>query len=125
MRPEVQAILRKVGASPASSAKTSGADESLSERLEAAGLGLDTVLENLAQVANNSMNEGMRLAATRDALKMHGALREQPSAASQIPNFTIIINDKDGAVASSAALGGENPIFLPRQLLAQLDKTAS
>lgn len=119
MMPEVQAILRKVGidktAAPAAEAG------SLAEKLIAAGLDLDTVLENLATVANGSGNEALRLSATRDALKMHGALKES-AASTQMPSFTIIINDKQ---AEAVQVQGENPIFLPRQLLAKLDKPAS
>ena len=120
MRPEVQAVLRKCGLDKGPAAV--GEDSTLSEQLSAAGLDLSTVLENLASVANNSGNEALRLSATRDALKMHGALREQPAAASQMPSFTIIINDKGGAAAE--LVQGENPIFLPRQLLSQLDPAA-
>ncbi len=116
MRPEVQAILRKVGLDKPGAA--AGSDSSLTEKLAAAGLDLETVLSNLADVANGSGNEALRLSATRDALKMHGALKEQPTGG-QMPSFTIVINDKS---ADSVLVQGENPILLPRQLLSALDK---
>lgn len=126
MKPEVQAILRKSGVIKEPH-PCLGDPESIQEKLTAAGLGLDDILENLAGIANSSGNEALRLSATRDALKMHGVLKEnQPAAA--MPSFTIIINDKEGAAVSQ--IQGENPIFLPRQLLKQLSvsedsKTAS
>lgn len=119
MRPEVQAILRKVGLD-----KTNGAaaeEGSLAEKLSAAGLDLETVLSNLAEVANTSGNEALRLSATRDALKMHGALKESANNQSTMPSFTIIINDKSGS--DSVLVDGVNPILLPRQLLSTLEKT--
>lgn len=117
MRPEVQAILRKVGLD-----KTSQQDDpgSLAEKLSAAGLDLETVLSNLAEVANTSGNEALRLSATRDALKMHGALKESANNQSTMPSFTIIINDKLGS--DSVLVDGVNPILLPRQLLSTLEK---
>lgn len=122
MRPEVQAILRKVGLG--GSAADSAEPGSLSEKLSAAGLDLERVLENLAEVANSSGNEALRLSATRDALKMHGALKESANNQSTMPSFTIIINDKSGA--DSVLVDGVNPILLPRQLLNKLDlKNAS
>lgn len=107
MQPEVQALLRKVGALPPE--QDSSEETTLTKKLDAAGLGLTDVLDNLAIIANGSGNEALRLSANRDALKMHGALKDN-SAVVAIPSFTIII--KDSGVAPK-----ENPIFLPRQLL--------
>lgn len=110
MSPGIQAALRKAGVekSPATVEETS-----ITDRLENAGLSLENTLGNLATIANGTGNEGLRLRANETALKLHGALKE--ATVSQIPSFTLVINDP-----GSAGQGGINPIFLPRQLLNQM-----
>src|SRR5947207_13721891 len=116
MKPEIQRILRKAGL------EKSGEDAApVGQLLEDAGLGLSETIQNLAEIANSSGNEALRMKANETALKMHGALKEQPSAV--FPSFTLVISDPfaQGRVVAEVA-GGENPIFLPRQLLSQLEK---
>lgn len=101
VRPEIQKVLREIGLEKA---ETPG---SASERLSAAGLSLDRVAENLQDLASSG-NEAVRLKATEMALKVHGALKEQPT--SSIPTFNIIIT-------GSSQESSVNPIVFPRQSL--------
>ncbi len=117
MSPEVQKLMRAAGLTDRDK-NESTSEDSIGSKLERAGLGLDDVLLNLAQTANNSANEGLKVRANETALKLHGALKE--TAAAPASNFTIIINDPTYSPAKS--LEGVNPIFLPRQLLSQLPK---
>lgn len=109
MKPEIQQLLRQAGLSKA----PLEADSSLNDKLESAGLGLSKLLEELGAVIGGTGNESLKVSALRDALKLHGVMKEtQP----QMPSFTIVI--QEGAkVAGSAESQSEN-IFLPRQLLA-------
>lgn len=70
MRPEITRALEEIGLSP----KRSGDKKEINERLEEAGLGLDSILENLASMANSAESEHLRLRANETALRMHGVL---------------------------------------------------
>ena len=113
MRPEIQQILRTAGLVKESESKP---NQSLSDRLNAAGLSLDELLEELSLVAKTSGNDGLKLRALETALKAHGALKENSP---QVPSFTIII--QDGNSPQSNIPQGVNPILLPRQLLKKLN----
>ena len=110
IKPEIQNLLRKAGLAP----EQSKIDQTLVEKLDCAGLDLDSVLEELNTLAKSSGNEALRLRALETALKAHGALKDSAPA---IPSFTIII--QDGASKSSESTQ-VNPILLPRQLLSTL-----
>ena len=114
IRPEIQAVLRKAGLSK----ELSGTAEpgGIVERLEAAGLSLDEVLEELATLVKNSGNEAIRLNAAKIALQAHGTLKESSSVVN--PSFTVIIENAPAGNAKFTQ--GVNPIVLPRQLLTQL-----
>ena len=60
MRPEIQQILRTAGLVKESESKP---NQSLSDRLNAAGLSLDELLEELSLVAKTSGNDGLKLRA--------------------------------------------------------------
>lgn len=124
MRPEVQEMMRNAGLVDGQKI-SAPAEDTIAAKLERAGLGLEEVLLNLAQTANNSANEGLKVRANETALKLHGALKE--TAAPSVPAFTIIINDS--ASKPVEIHEGVNPIFLPRQLLSTLqqpeDKTSN
>lgn len=116
MRPEIQAILRQVGLE-----KNTEAPGSLTEKLDAAGLGLDDTLNNLSVIVNGTGNDSLKLQALRDVLKLHGALKE--NAAPQIPSFQIIINDPSNVHAATTETPAINPIFMPRQLLTKIEES--
>ena len=111
IKPEIQNLLRKAGLAP----EQSKIDQTLVEKLDCAGLDLDSVLEELNILAKSSGNEALRLRALETALKAHGALKDSAPA---IPSFTIII--QDGASAHETTNPQVNPILLPRQLLSTL-----
>lgn len=119
MRPEIQAVLRSSGLDAVGKAAAEKAP--LSDLLESVGLGLEKTLENLAETANSSANESLRIRANETALKMHGALKE--TVQTQMPSFTIVINDSYGPPAGqiiSQSSTDINPILMPRQLHAKL-----
>lgn len=119
MSPGVQALLRKAGVEgvpPVKAESGSGEQTELQSKMELAGLGIDAAIENLSNIASNSLSEVIRLRATETALKMHGALKESNSGSTAAaPSFTLVIQD-----SGSLSLGGVNPIFLPRQLLSKI-----
>jgi hypothetical protein len=119
MKPEIQQLLRNAGVIPES--RTLGSNEnSLTDKLDAAGLSLEETLDELANLAKRSGNEGIRLRALESSLKAHGALKETTPP---IPSFTIIIQPSSSSTPqqqSSFIPPGVNPILLPRQLLTQL-----
>jgi hypothetical protein len=116
IRPEIQQVLRSAGL--LSEEKPKGISSSLTEKLDAAGIGLDETLEQLAFVAKESGNESLRVRCLETILKAHGALKESAPA---IPSFTIVINGSPSSSVESTGLpNGVNPILLPRQLLEQL-----
>lgn len=107
LKPEIQNALRAAGLRGQQEA-------SVVERLEAAGLGLDDALGRAADLIANSENDSVRRSMLSDVLRMHGALKEQPTT---VPQVTIVIQD-------SRATSSINPILVPRELhgLAALEK---
>lgn len=108
IKPEVQKILRESGLDKASREGT--VDESLNQ----AGLNNEALAEELSNLALNSNNEGLRLRALETALRVRGALKEQPT---QLPSFTIIIQNSSPDLSKT---GGANPILFPRSSLNSL-----
>lgn len=118
IRPEIQQVLRSAGLLPSEEKSSRGNSSTLVEKLDAAGIGLDETLEQLAFVAKESGNESLRVRCLETILKAHGALKESAPA---IPSFTIVINGSPSSSVESANIPqGINPILLPRQLLEQL-----
>lgn len=117
MKPEIQKVLRAAGLAK----EASNPDTPLSEKLDAAGLSVDELLEELAHLAKNSGNEALRLKAVETSLKAHGALKD---SAPQVPSFTIVIQDSGGQLPSQSPETNStvNPILLPRQLLSSLSQ---
>jgi hypothetical protein len=107
IRPEIQQILRKAGLQGPAPAQ----DQTLTEKLDASGLDLVSVLDELNTLAKSSGNEALRLRALETALKAHGALKDTAPA---VPSFTIIIQDGASGETTNPQV---NPILLPRQLL--------
>ncbi len=116
MSPEIQELMWKAGLVEGK-AQEKTESESISAKLERAGLGLDDALLNLANVANGSSNEGLRVKANETALKLHGVLKND-TAPPAVSNFTIVINDSK----SEQKVSGVNPILLPRQLISKLEQ---
>ena len=87
--------------------------ESLTDRMDRKGLGMERLLENLAAIAETSQSDHLRMRAIENALKMHGALKDQ---AAPIPQISIVIKDPS-MVAATAESNGINPILLPRQMI--------
>jgi hypothetical protein len=89
MRPEITKALREVGlvAKPE--------DSSLGEKLEAAGLGLDSVLENLASLAHGSESDHLRLRANETILRMHGVLNPDSTGNTAAPTVQIVIQSEE------------------------------
>jgi hypothetical protein len=114
IRPEIQQVLRSAGL--LGEEKTSSSKGTLAEKLEAAGIGLDETLEQLAFVAKESGNESLRVRCLETILKAHGALKETTAAP---PSFTIVINGSTPTESPNIPQG-VNPILLPRQLLETL-----
>lgn len=104
IKPEIQDVLRAAGLEKP---QTSG---SASDKLTSAGLSLDSIAEELTELAKHSGNESLRLRALETSLKVHGALKDQPQAI--IPSFTIIIQSAGAGPTPSV-----NPILFPRQSL--------
>lgn len=103
MKPDIQKVLRASGLQKAESPS----DQSLPEKLEDNGLGLDTVLEQYASLIRSTDNDSLKKNALDSVLKMHGALKEQ---APSVPSITIVISDPTGGEAPR----GLNPILVPR-----------
>ena len=124
IRPEIQKVLRQAGLAPA--ARDSQSQQTISEQLDAAGLSLPETLEELALVAKSSGNESLRVRCLETVMKAHGALKETAPAP---PSFTIIIQPssfQESATTLQTHAGvplSVNPIFLPRQLLNELEST--
>jgi len=114
VKPEIQKALRAAGLLKDAPAAEEG---SVIEKLNNAGLSLEEVLDEYANLALRSGNEAIRARALQDILKAHGALKETTPAP---PSFTIVIQPSD--FSSLSATQGINPILLPRQLLATLEK---
>jgi hypothetical protein len=117
IRPEIQQVLRQAGVLQEKK-QTSSSENTLVEKLDAAGLSLEEILEELSTAAKTSGNESLRLRALETALKAHGALKE---TAPLPPSFTIIIDNSGSTQQSSTLPLGVNPILLPRQLLNTLN----
>lgn len=107
MRPEVQNVLRAAGLEK----ESSNPEETISGKLDRAGLSQDEIAEELAHLAKNSGNEVLRLRALETGLKAHGALKE---TAPQIPTFNLIIQ----SASPSKEVPSVNPVLFPRQSLA-------
>ena len=126
IRPEIQKILRESGLLESEEVKARKDARPLAERLDAAGLGLDETLEELAMVAKGSGNESLRVRCLETVLKAHGALKESAPSA---PSFTIVIQGQavgDPSHTKQANIpDGVNPILLPRQLLTLLNTSDS
>jgi hypothetical protein len=91
----------------------SESEGTISEKLSRAGLSDDELAEELVLLAKNSGNEALRLRAIETALKIKGALKDQPS--SVVPSFTIVIQP----FSANSAPEGPNPILFPRVLVQQ------
>lgn len=115
--PEIQAVLREAGLLESAGDKNKKDSRPLSEKLDAAGLGLDETLEELAIVVKGTGNESLRVRCLETVLKAHGALKETPTAS---PSFTIVINGAPPLNPNLQIPTGVNPILLPRQLLGTL-----
>ncbi len=115
IKPEVQKVLRAAGLLKESAPV--GEETTVVDKLNGAGLSIDEVLEELANLALRSGNEGIRHRALQDTLKLHGALKESAPAA---PSFTIVI--QPSGFPTSPVVQDVNPILLPRQLLSTLEK---
>jgi hypothetical protein len=102
IRPEIQKILRESGLEPKAREGT------VDEQLNLSGLSNEALADELTHLALNSSNEALRLRALETALKVRGALKEQPAV---IPSFTIIIQNSSPDLTKS---GGVNPILFPR-----------
>ena len=104
--------------------RDSQSQQTISEQLDAAGLSLPETLEELALVAKSSGNESLRVRCLETVMKAHGALKETAPAP---PSFTIIIQPssfQESATTPQVHAGvplSVNPIFLPRQLLSELE----
>ena len=105
IKPEVQKILRAAGLEKEESSGTA------SEQLSQAGLSTSDIAERLTGLAESSGSDALRLRALEIALKVHGALKEQPTT--QVPSFTIIIQ----SASESSKAPDINPIVFPRQSL--------
>lgn len=110
MKPEIQKVLRAAGLAPSQDNK----GDTVSEKLANNGMSLDESVEELVKIIMSGGNENIRFNALRDALKMHGALKE---SAPQAPSFTIVIQEGSN---DNRSVQGVNPILLPRQLLKTL-----
>jgi hypothetical protein len=104
LKPEIQKALRAAGLTREVS------EVPLSDRLEVAGLGLDSTLEILHDLAHNSGNENTRRQAIETVLKLHQVLKDQPAAP---PSVTIVIQDPH------MVAGSVNPILIPRDTTKQ------
>lgn len=80
-------------------------DADLQTRMQAKGLGIDEMLSELREIVINGETDNVKLSAIEKALKMAGALKEQPTGP-QV-SFTVIIRD---------AMEGVNPILIPREV---------
>ena len=109
IKPEVQKMLREAGLDK------SNEQGSVDENLNAAGLSNEALAEELTHLALNSNNEALRLRALETALKVRGALKDQPAI---LPSFTVIIQNSTPDLSKT---GGVNPILLPRQSLGLKD----
>jgi hypothetical protein len=99
LSPEIQRVLRTAGLKKD--------NETIQEKLDSSGLGLTETLELLAEIAQTSTNESVRIRAAETVLKLHGVLKDQ---APPPPSITIVINDGKDTPST-------NPILLPRQLI--------
>ena len=115
MKPEIQEVLRAAGLAK-DQPKT---DAPLTEKLNAAGLGLSETLDEIASIVKGSGNEALRFRALETVLKAHGALKESIPPP---PSFTIVIQD---TLPNPSQTPSVNPILLPRQLLKQLNSTST
>jgi len=109
IKPEVQQILAKAGLikEPASERD----NKSVEENLNLHGLDNDALAEALTRIALTSDNDTLRLRALETALKVKGALKEQPQT---MPQVTIVIQGSDTDLSRTL---GVNPIIFPRQSL--------
>jgi len=92
---DVQNALRAAGLMPQKSADSS----SLVTKLEAAGLDLEAVLNDLGALSRGSESEHLRLRAHELILKLHGALKPDNSA-NETPQINIIIKSGDDEAVS-------------------------
>ena len=106
IKPEIQKVLRAAGLSPDIKDETS-----LDEKLSQAGLSNYTLAEEITNIALHSRNDALRLKALETALKVKGALKDQPPV---IPSFTVVIQNSSPDLSKT---GGVNPILFPRQSL--------
>jgi hypothetical protein len=115
IRPEVQRVLRSAGLveSP-SSGETGSGETTMSDQFNQAGLSDSNIAEEIKNLALHSNNEGMRMRALETALKVKGALKDQPIS---LPVFNIIIQNSDIDLQPTR---GANPILFPRQSLNKL-----
>lgn len=107
IKPEIQKILRQAGLEKDRRSKD---DTTMEDRLNSAGLDSEAVAEELTALALRSNNEALRLRALETALKVKGALKEQPT---QVPTFTIVIQNSSKNLDETQ---GVNPILFPRQV---------
>lgn len=99
-KPDIQEALRSVGL-------VTEKEASISDKLDIAGLSVQTSLEILSDIAHGADKSTEKLRAVETAMKLRGLLKDQQAPP---PSITIVINDPQGEHT------GVNPILLPRQL---------
>lgn len=120
INPEIQKALRHAaevtgdaaigGRTPTSN--IDGEPTEVEQHLQNAGMGLEEAVNELAHLAKNSGNEGLRLRAIEDTLKLHKVMKEDGAA---LPVINIIIMEAPGA--DKRVIEDVNRIFIPRELL--------
>lgn len=99
MKPELAKLIREADAPSETSA--------VSNKLEEAGLSLDTSLDILSYLASNSTSEALKLKAVELSLKLQGLLKNEQSY--QPPTININISDPAKEFQT-------NPILIPREI---------
>lgn len=115
IKPEVQKILRTAGLIEDRS-EISEDSLNMDQQLSISGLNGESIAEELTNLALHSQNESLRLRALETALRVKGALKDQPA---QLPTFNIVIQ---GSSTDLSKTEGVNPIIFPRQSLSEEKK---
>lgn len=99
----VSNVLESVGLRPV--AKTNkNLERDVPTQLEAVGLGIQDIFEQMACVLSESPNEVLKQKVRDSVLKMHGVLKESEAPPQSV---TIVINDPNSIYT-------QNPILIPR-----------
>lgn len=109
LKPEIAAALRQAGLG----GKTETSE--IGEALDTAGLTLESSLQTLKFLEENSGSENTKLRAVEMSVKLRGLLKDQVAPP---PSITIQILDPN---FESRRTSGVNPVLLPRELLATLN----